>query len=69
MSAFEIIEQIRVLPPHEKARVAKFIVENGSSMTGHTFSVGTEDDGLPVIRPSGGSITSQLVHEIESQTP
>jgi hypothetical protein len=38
-------------------------------MTCHQFSVGTEGDGLPVIRAHGGTITSQLVHEIESRTP
>jgi hypothetical protein len=69
MSAFEIIEQIKKLPAHEQVRVAKFIAENGSAMTRHNFSVGTEGDGLPVIRAHGGTITSQLVHEIESLTP
>jgi hypothetical protein len=69
MSAFEIIEQIKELPANEQARVAKFITENNGSMTRHKFSVGTEDDGLPVIRANGGIITSQLVHEIDSLTP
>jgi hypothetical protein len=69
MSASEIIEQIKELPANERARVAKFVAENGSLMTRHKFSVGTEGDGLPVIRANGGSITSQLVHEIESRTP
>ena len=69
MSAFEIIEQIKELPANEQARVAKFIVENGNSLTHRKFSVGSEGDGLPVIRANGGSITSQLVHEIESRTP
>jgi hypothetical protein len=69
MSAFEIIEQIKGLPANEQMRVARFIAENGGSMTRHKFSVGTEGDGLPVIRANGGSITSQLVHELESQTP
>ena len=50
MSAAEIIEQIKELPADEQARVAKFIAENGSSMTSPQFSVGTEGDGLPVIR-------------------
>ena len=68
MSAFEIIEQIKELPANEQARVAKFIAENGSSPR-RTLSIGTEGDGLPVIRANGGSITSQLVHEIESRTP
>ncbi len=69
MSASEIIERIKALPANEKLRVAKFMIENGGSMTGPKFSFGTEDDGLPVIRAAGGSITSQLVHEIESRTP
>jgi hypothetical protein len=69
MSASEIIAQIKELPANEQARVARFIAENGGLLTCHIFSVGTEGDGLPVIRANGGSITSQLVHELESQTP
>jgi len=69
MSAIEIIEQIKELPANEQARVAKFIAENGNSMTRQKISIGTEDDGLPVICANGGIITSQLVHEIESLTP
>jgi hypothetical protein len=69
MSAFEIIEQIKELSANEQAQVAKFMAENGHSMTRHQFSVETESDGLPVIRANGGSITSQLIHEIESRTP
>jgi len=69
MSAFEIIEHIKELPANEQMRVARFIAENRNSMTHHKFSVGTEGDVLPVIRANGGSITSQLVHEIESRTP
>jgi len=68
MSAFEIIEHIKELPANEQACVAQFIAENGSPSR-RKFSVGTEGDGLPVIRAIGGSITSQLVHEIESRTP
>ena len=69
MSALEIIEQIKELPATEQMRVAKFIAENGHSMTCDRFSVGTEADGLPVIRANGGTITSQLVQEIEGRTP
>jgi hypothetical protein len=68
MSAVEIIEQIKGLPANEQVQVAKFVAENSGSMARHKFSVGTEGDGLPVIRANGGSITSQLVHEIESRT-
>ena len=69
MRVFEIIERIKELPAHEQVRVAQFIAENRCAMTCHNSSVGTEDDGLPVIRANGGTITSQLVHEIESRTP
>jgi len=69
MSASEIIEQIKELPVDERGRVAKFVAENGISLTCCEFSVGSEADGLPVIRAHGGTITSQLVHEIESRTP
>jgi hypothetical protein len=68
MSAVEIIEQIKELPANEQVRVAQFVAKNGSSMACHQFSVGTESDGLPVMRANGGAITSQLVHEIESRT-
>jgi bifunctional DNA-binding transcriptional regulator/antitoxin component of YhaV-PrlF toxin-antitoxin module len=33
------------------------------------FTITTGEDGLPVIRAEGGTITSSLVREIESQTP
>lgn len=33
------------------------------------FSVFKADDGLPIIRVKSGSITSQLVKDIESQLP
>ena len=69
MSAAEIIEQIKELPANEQAQIARFITESGGLMTRHKFSVGTESDGLPVIRANGTSITSHLVHEIESRTP
>ncbi len=69
MSAAEVIEQIKELPANEQVRVAKFIAENGNSTAHRIFSVGTEADGLPVIRANGGTITSQVVHEIESRTP
>ena len=69
MSALEIIEQIKELPASEQARVARFLAENGSSIARLRFSIATEGDGLPVIRANGGTITSQLVHEIEGQTP
>jgi hypothetical protein len=68
MSAAEVIEQIKVLPADERAQVARFIAENGNSTARRKFSVVTEIDGLPVIRANGGTITSQLVHELESRT-
>jgi hypothetical protein len=67
MSAAEVIEQIKELPANERAQVARFVME--SSAARRSFSIATELDGLPVIRANGGTITSQLVHDIESLTP
>jgi bifunctional DNA-binding transcriptional regulator/antitoxin component of YhaV-PrlF toxin-antitoxin module len=36
---------------------------------GFRFTVTVGEDGLPVIRPETGVITSRLVKELESQTP
>ena len=69
MSASEIIAQIKELPANELALVAKFIAEDGAAITRHKISIAAEADGLPVIRTHGGTITSQLVHDIESRTP
>ena len=69
MSAAEVIERIKALPAEERAQVARFIAENGDLPVSRNFSVATASDGLPVIRANGGTITSQLVHEIESRTP
>jgi hypothetical protein len=33
------------------------------------FTIVTGDDGLPIIRTTDGVITSQLVKELETQTP
>ena len=62
MSATEIIEQLKELPASEQARVAKFITESGGGSSAN-FSLGTEDDGLPVIQGDGGKITSEFVRE------
>ncbi len=69
MSVLEIIEQIKELSANEQAQIARFIAESGGLVTSLKFSIGTEGDGLPVIRAHGGSITAQLVHELESGTP
>lgn len=67
MSAAEVIEQIKELPANERAQVARFVMENSATL--RAFSISAEDDGLPVIRANGGTITSQLVRDIESLTP
>jgi len=64
MSTAEVIEQIKGLPVDERAQVARFIAENGNPTACRNFSVFMEVDGLPVIRTNGGTITSQLVHEM-----
>lgn len=40
MSAQEIIEQIKELPPTERAQVAKFVVENDDSWVPEFFKEG-----------------------------
>ena len=43
MSARDIIEQIKVLSPVERARVAKFVVENDASWIPESFKRGMAD--------------------------
>ena len=43
MSAAEIIEQFKSLPPAERAEVAKFIVENDDSWVPEEFKEAMED--------------------------
>ena len=43
MSAREIIEQIKHLPPVERAQVAKFVVENDDSWIPESFKQGMAD--------------------------
>jgi len=43
MSAIEIIEQIKGLPPAERAQVAKFIVEQDDSWIPDSFKQGIAD--------------------------
>jgi len=69
MSAQEVIDQIKHLPPTERVQVTRFVVEKDSSMPSSKCTVAVADDGLPVIRANGGVITSRLVRELESLTP
>lgn len=43
MSAQEVIEQIKHLPPAERAQVAKFVVENDDSWIPAEFKQGMAD--------------------------
>jgi len=43
MSASEIIEQFKALPAGERARVAKFVVENDDSWIPESFKQGMAD--------------------------
>ena len=43
VSATEIIEQIKALPPSERAQVAKFVVENDDSWIPESFKQGMAD--------------------------
>ncbi len=69
MSVAEVIQHIKELPEDERDQVARFVAENGGLAARRQFSIVPDADGLPLIRANGGSITSQLVHEIESRTP
>lgn len=69
MSAAEVIERIKELPPREQAQVVRFIVENAGPLPRSKCAITKEADGLPVIQANGGTITSELVHEIESRIP
>ena len=68
MSATEVIDQIKHLPPADRVKVTQFIVESGSRAS-HQFTLDAEADGLPVIRANGGVITSRFVRDLESLTP
>ena len=43
MSAQEVIEQIKLLPPAERAQVAKFVVESEDSWIPEEFKQGMAD--------------------------
>ena len=43
MSATELIEQFKALPPTERAQVAKFVVENDDSWIPESFQQGMAD--------------------------
>lgn len=43
MSAAEIIEQFKALPPNERAEVAKFVVQNDDSWVPEDFKKSMED--------------------------
>ena len=43
MSATEIIEQIKALPPNERAQVTKYVVEHDDSWIPESFKKGMAD--------------------------
>jgi hypothetical protein len=43
VSASEVIEQFKALPPTERAQVAKFVVENDDSWIPESFKQGMAD--------------------------
>ncbi len=43
MSAQEVIEQFKALPPSERSKVAKFVVENDDSWIPESFQQGMAD--------------------------
>lgn len=69
MSAREVIDQIKHLPPGERAQVIHYVVEHETTLPAGKADVVEAADGLPVIRASPGNINSALVRELESLTP
>lgn len=71
MSIEVLKQELSALDADEQRQLTAFLVSLQDTRDDdcRKFSVGTEGDGLPVIHANGGSITSQLVHEIESRTP
>jgi len=64
------IDHGRVTPvgPHslpEHGRALQTLLNSVPGKDSSTYSIGTEEDGLPVIRGAGGVITSEMVREIE----
>jgi bifunctional DNA-binding transcriptional regulator/antitoxin component of YhaV-PrlF toxin-antitoxin module len=53
----------------ERLKPGHYLLVAKRPTRGAHFSTGTAADGLPVIRGSGGVITTDLVKEIESQIP
>ena len=68
MSAREVIDQIKHLPPNERVQVVHFVVANEAPMSAGKVAMAEGDDGLPIIRADAGVITSRLVRELESLT-
>jgi hypothetical protein len=61
------IDHGRVTPvgPHSLPEHGRGLLTVLTDVPGRGFSIGTEADGLPVIRGEGGVITSEMVREIE----
>jgi hypothetical protein len=69
MSAREVIDQIKHLPPGERVQVVHFVMVNQAPGTAGKVTMAVGADGLPILRTDGGVITSRLVRELESLTP
>lgn len=69
MSAREIIDQIKHLPPEERVQVVHYVVEHETPLPVGKALATQANDGLPIIRATPGKITSALVRELESLTP
>jgi len=52
-----------LLPEHGRGLLTVLAAKPGDGPA--AFSIGSEEDGLPVIRAQGGIITSEIVREIE----
>jgi hypothetical protein len=68
MSAREVIDEIKHLPPSERVQVVQYVVQHETGLLVGKATVSLANDGLPVIHATPGVITSSLVRELESLT-
>ncbi|HWB58930.1 MAG TPA: hypothetical protein VG733_05540 [Chthoniobacteraceae bacterium] len=60
-------EQLRQLLAHITAKLQH--LQSGKETAFHSYEIVTGGDGLPLIRGNGGTITSEMVGEIEGLAP
>ena len=67
----EIEAAVETLPPEQMRQLMAHLAAKlgtGKKAPLHTYEILTGEDGLPLIRGTGGVITSEMVREIEAST-